>query len=195
MLAEATVLGGKESSPAWSILPALGSENALIAGDGMVISLASAAWLASPEADSSPDAGMVRPTLDAHWSSMASEKILSFFQEIKTFSTWACKAMGRGFDDIIKCMIAVGFGANAGEVQTTVPAQFWWSYLTKTMSCAATYHGQSLHSTLQIFEYIMTCKSSVCNTAAYRLVRKVCQKLNQACNAGAPPASCTQRQH
>ena len=37
ILAEATVLGGKESKPAGSTLPALGSENALSAGEGMLI--------------------------------------------------------------------------------------------------------------------------------------------------------------
>lgn len=66
MLAEATVLGGKDSSrAAKSTLPALGSENTLMAGDGMLISFASPTAprdsRASPGAPASPDGRDCRP--------------------------------------------------------------------------------------------------------------------------------------
>ena len=86
MLAEATVLGGKDSSSAAkSTLPALGSEKMLIAGDGMLISCPSPAFprdgMVSMGAPVSPDGtdckaegtacARVTPALTAHWSMMA----------------------------------------------------------------------------------------------------------------------------
>ena len=100
MLAEATVLGGKDSSnAARSTLPALGSEKILMAGDGMLISLASPLLprdnMPSIGAPASPDGNdckpeacvSVTPALTAHWSTTAGRNIFSLFHDAKTFST------------------------------------------------------------------------------------------------------------
>lgn len=105
MLAEATVLGGKDSSSATkSTLPALGSENMLTAGDGILISFPSPPFarngMVSIGAAASPDGTdckpegtacvRVTPALTAHCSMMACGKIFSLCHDAKTFSTWAC---------------------------------------------------------------------------------------------------------
>ena len=100
--ADATVLGGKASSTAASMLPALGSEKRLLAGEATCISGAAvatssggaqSAW--APEglawlAVNATVGGRLRnPRAAVQEFVTASEKTLSFLQEVSTFSTWA----------------------------------------------------------------------------------------------------------
>ena len=109
MLADATVLGGKASSIVASMLPALGSENRLLAGDpgkpgvpagasaGAAIPVTGTAgsalgWVAAAAVElrpvPAPRLGI--PSLTVQRSTIASGKTFSFRQDARTFSACTC---------------------------------------------------------------------------------------------------------
>lgn len=92
MLADATVLGGKASSTAASILPALGSEKRLLAGEagapsapGTATTSVASVSLVGADPSAGVESGLGRPRLAAQDAVTVSGKTRSFLHEASTF--------------------------------------------------------------------------------------------------------------